>query len=87
MGKSHPMDFHKDITTTWIAPGSSKEAMEKSLKSDLHLLTLNLTCLILFARKRPHGEITEIKSVAFYIESDTTYFACKYVTSIVLHRL
>ena len=67
MEKSHPMDFPKDITTIWIAPGSSKEAMEKSLKSDLCLLTLDLTCLILFARKEPNGKDIVLKFVAFYI--------------------
>ena len=46
------MDFHKDITTTWIAPGSSIDPMEKSLKSDLYLLMLNLTGIIMFAGKK-----------------------------------
>ena len=65
----HLMDFLKDTTTTWIAPGSSRDPMEKSLKSDLHLLTLKLTLLILFARKRPNGKDIVLKFVAlaFYI--------------------
>ena len=62
-----PLDFHKDITTIWIAPGSSRYPMEKSLKSELHLLTFNLTCLILFARKEPNGNDIVLKFVAFNI--------------------
>ena len=61
------MDFHKDITTTWIAPGSSRDPMEKSLKSDLHLLMLNLTGIIMFAGKRSNGEIIELQFVAFHM--------------------
>ena len=61
------MDFHKDITTTWIAPGSSIDPMEKSLKSDLHLLMLNLTGIIMFAGKRSNGEIIELQFVAFHM--------------------
>ena len=79
------MDFHKDITTTWIAPGSSRDPMEKSLKLYLHLLTLDLTWLILFARKRHHGKITEIKFIAFYIWPNNIYLIC-YVSFIILNR-
>ena len=63
----HPLDFHKDTTTTWIAPGSSRDPMEKSLKSDLHLLTLVLTSIILFAGKKPNGKDIVLKFGAFYI--------------------
>ena len=72
----HPLDFHKDTTTTWIAPGSSRDPMEKSLKSDLHLLMQSLTWVILLAGKRPHGKITEIGFVDFCIETDTVYCVC-----------
>ena len=67
------MDFPKDTTTTWIAPGSSRDRLEKSLRSDLHFLMYSLTWVISFAGKRPHGEITEIKFVAFCIENDAMY--------------
>ena len=82
---SHLMDFLKDTTTKWIAPGLSRDPMEKSLKSHLHLLMYSLTWNILLACKRPHGKITEIRFVAFCIETNTIYFVCNKCSSIVLH--
>ena len=81
------MDFHKDIITTWIAPGSSRDPMEKSLKLDLHLLMLNLTWIIISASKRSNGEIIELEFVAFHMWPNTIYLIYKYVFSIVLHRI
>jgi hypothetical protein len=49
MGKLYLMDFHKDITTTWIAPGSFRDPMKMSLKSVLHHSMYNLTLVILIA--------------------------------------
>ena len=80
MGKSHPMDFHKDITTTWIAPGSFRDPMEMSLKSVLHHLMYNLTLLFLFAGMKPHGKITDMIFVDLCIEPDTFYFVCIHVS-------
>ena len=80
----HLLDFHKDTTTRCIAPGSSWDPMEKSLKSDLYLLMLNLT-LIKFARKRPHRDIIEIWLVAFHIWPNIFCLICE-VFLIILHR-